>query len=229
MNTVLLIAVGSKYVDILIDKYNLLFNEANIIVYTDDTVKVKTNTDIADIREYTHTPFRYFDKYILTELITKEIKAPVLYIDVGRLDVLKKYKYHYFNADKVKSIYTNSNWEGYETAESLKNYKDQYLEDNYWNDILEYMVNEGATLNQVVPLLERIFIFPYSTIVSKLTVELERIRPVFERSSLSKTNIYTGIGNGEGLALGYAFSKLKCKTLYLRDLPIELKEPYNTI
>lgn len=229
MNTVLLIAVGSKYVDILIDKYNLLFNEANIIVYTDDTVKVKTNTNITDIREYTHTPFRYFDKYILTELITKEIKAPVLYIDVGRLDVLKQHKYHYFNADKVKSIYTNSNWEGYETAESLKNYKDQYLESNYWNDILEYMVNQGVTLNQVIPLLERIFIFPYSNIVSKVILELERIRPVFERSSLSKTNTYTGIGNGEGLALGYAFSKLKCKTLYLRDIPIKLKEPYNII
>lgn len=229
MNTVLLIAVGTKYVEMLIDKYNSLHNEAKVIVYTDDTVKVKMNTNIKDIREYKHTPFRYFDKYILTELVTREIKAPVLYVDVGRLDVLKKFKYHYFNADKVKDIYTNSNWEGYETAESLKNYKDRYLESNYWDDILEYMVKDGAILNQVIPLLERIFIFPYSTIVSKVILELEKIRPVFERSSLSKTNTYTGIGNGEGLALGYAFSKLKCKTLYLRDIPIELKEPYNII
>jgi len=131
--------------------------------------------------------------------------------------------------DKVNNVYTNSNWKGYETAERLKNYKDEYLESNYWDDILEYMVKEGTILDQVVPLLERIFIFPYSPIVSKVILELEKIRPVFERSSLSKINTYTGIGNGEGLALGYAFSKLKYKTSYLRDIPIELKEPYNII
>jgi hypothetical protein len=229
MNTVLLIAVGPKYVDILIEKYTLLHKESNIVVYTDNTAKVKKNTNITDIREYKLTPFRYFDKYTLTELITREIKAPVLYIDVGRLDVLKKFKYHYFNADKVNNVYTNSNWKGYETAESLKNYKGQYLEDNYWDDILEYMIKDGAILDQVIPLLERIFIFPYSPIINKVILELEKIRPVFERSSLSKINTYTGIGNGEGLALGYAFSKLKYKTSYLRDIPIELKEPYNII
>ena len=229
MNTVLLIASGKKYREILFNDYHLIKDQANIVVYTDNVDDIKSKINSIDVRQYTHQTFRYFDKYVLTHLLTKEINAPVLYVDVGRLDYLKSTNYLFFNSASINKVYTNSNWGGIANASELKNHKSEYYEENYWDNILEFITKQGINLKNVIPLLERLFIFPYSSITDKVIHELENIRPLFENNSKFKENVYNGIGNGEGLALGYAFTKLNYKNLYLRDIPVNLKEPYNII
>ena len=50
-----------------------------------------------------------------------------------------------------------------------------------------------------------------------LISELENLREIFQNNSLKKTNVYSGIGNGEGLALGYAITKSKIKLTHINQ------------
>jgi len=229
MNTVLLIAKGKKYTDILFRDYHLIADKAKLVVYTDNTNKVKERLTNLDVREYTESTFRYFDKYTLAYKLSQEIKKPVLYCDVGRLDVNAYVNFFNFDSTKIDSIFTNSNWQGVYSSKDLINLNSPYFEKGYWNNIVEYFENTGISPSKVVPYLERLFIFPYESWVSNVIHEVENIRELFENNSRNKTHVYPGIGNGEGLALGYALSKTKSKHKFLRDIPILTKQPYTII
>jgi hypothetical protein len=92
MNTLLVIAVGSKYTDLLINNYKYLLNRVEVVVYTDDKEKLNKAIPTADIRVYKESTFRYFDKYTLTHQLTKEKRSAVLYVDVGSGSPLARHK-----------------------------------------------------------------------------------------------------------------------------------------
>ena len=221
MNNVLIIAKGVKYIDILLRDYHLIEGRANFIIYTDEINRVKDSIPTADIRKYIPSTFRYFDKYSLTYLLTQEKQTPVLYLDVGRLNVDFYRALLDFKADKVEDIYTNSNWEGIESANELYNINLPYIEYGYFNNILDLIKSKKINLSKIVPLLERIFIFPFSLKLGSVIEELENLRTIFESNSINKQNVYAGVGNGEGLALGYALVKTGTKRFFLRDIPIQ--------
>ena len=52
--------------------------------------------------------------------------------------------------------------------------------------------------------LERIFVIPFKKSMNFLLDELEIVRELFENSK-TKENVYSGLGNGEGLGMGYAY------------------------
>jgi len=221
MNTLLTAAVGLKYQKILVDSYYELENEVNFVIYTDNVQYLKSKLSRCDIRKYKHTPFRYFDKYTLTYQLTREKKQPIIFCDAGRLNDPVYRKFFYFDKQKIDSIYTNSNWSDVENLVMLKTYTCPYFEDGYWNNIIEYFESTGINLLEIVPLLEQLFVFPYEDWVGDVIKELETNRLLFEKNSKIKQHIYTGIGNGEGIALSYALNKTKSKHKLLRDLPIK--------
>ena len=45
----------------------------------------------------------------------------------------------------------------------------------------------------------------------------ELIRPLFEHTSLTKHNVYDGIGNGEGLAIGYSILKSNDSLVHIAE------------
>lgn len=229
MNNVLVIAKGFKYVDILLRDYSLIEGRANVTVYTDAVDKVKTSTPFTDIREYESFTFRYFDKYSLTYLLTKEKQKPVLYVDVGRLNVDYYRTLLDFDTDKVKHIYTCSNWGGKQSAKALYNLNSPYTEYGYFNNILDFFESEKINLNKIIPLLERAFIFPFNSNTDKVIQEVEKLRTLFESNSINRQNVYSGLGNGEGLALGYALVKTNTESFFLRDVPIVPKTPTSII
>jgi hypothetical protein len=64
-------------------------------------------------------------------------------------------------------------------------------------------------------MIEYLIYFPYTTNISDILYDLERVKPIFEyQSILNKTYYYPGIGNGEGVALAY--------TLHKNNVPIDL-------
>ena len=154
-SNLLLIAKGDKYIDILIKNYKLIPNNYNLIIYTSNVDRVKFTIKTADVREYSHDVFRYFDKVSLTYDLTKEKNKPVLFIDVGRI------------------------------AET----------------------NQFFFLKKIPTILERMFVFPYNKKMEDFIIEFEKLRPLFEHASVTKKNVYSGIGNGEGLAFGYSAVK----------------------
>lgn len=221
MNNILVIAKGSDYIDTLLLNYKFLEGKANITVYTDNVNKVRKQITSADVREYKSKTFKYFDKYLLTNLLVKEKQEPVMYIDVGRITDKYYLTLINFNPNKIKNIFTNSNWEGINSAKELYNFDSPYTEYGYYNNILEYFESNKVNLNKVVPLLERVFILPYKDSTDKVINELENLRTIFESNSTDKQNVYAGVGNGEGLALGYALVKTDTKSFFLRDIPIQ--------
>ncbi len=222
MNTLLVIAVGSKYTDLLIENYKYLLNRVEVVVYTDDKEKLTKAIPTADIRIYNEDTFRYFDKYTLTHQLTKEKRRAVLYVDVGRIDIYLKSNRFISFPKNIKHMYTDSNWGGVPNASLLSDFKVSWLEDGYFNNIIEHFNNNRVNPKDITPLLERIFIIPYTSTVDKVIIELEKLRELFENNSKSKINTYTGVGNGEGLALGYALYKTDFKNRFLKDVPTQL-------
>jgi hypothetical protein len=186
--TILLIAFGKKYIDILLEDYKLIPKSYNLVIYTNDTNTVKTKLPSADVREYEESIFKYFDKISLTYKLTEEKNKSILYIDVGRLKEVPNLIWK-IDLDTVSN--------------DLVNHKSEYFEDTYWDNILSIFKSK-YDLNLIPTILERVFILPYNKKMKKFISVFEKLRPLFEHTSVSKRNVYKGIGNGEGLAMGYS-------------------------
>ena len=201
-SNLLLIAKGDKYIDILIKNYKLIPNNYNLIIYTSNVDRVKFTIKTADVREYSHDVFRYFDKVSLTYDLTKEKNKPVLFIDVGRIAETNQFIWK-LDINSINDIHHMGNWGKIKTAFDLKTHESEYFEKSYWDNILSYM-SSNIDLKKIPTILERMFVFPYNKKMEDFIIEFEKLRPLFEHASVTKKNVYSGIGNGEGLAFGYS-------------------------
>lgn len=222
MNTLHFIAKGTNYVNTLISIKDLVKDNFDLVIHTDETDRVKKHFKNADVREYNEHIFRYFDKYTLTYQVTVEKQKPVMYIDIGRISVTFMTNLPDFDENKISELYIPQHWGSVRTAKDLIGIRMPYFEDGYWDNVLDYF-KKTIKLQRIVPSLERVFVMPYSTDMQKVIKELEDIRELFENNSKSKQHVYKGIGNGEGLALGYALAKLNIKSHDLLRLPIKTK------
>tara|TARA_B110000459_G_scaffold164622_1_gene181913 strand:- start:1443 stop:2120 length:678 start_codon:yes stop_codon:yes gene_type:complete len=204
-SNLLLIAKGDKYIDILIKNYKLIPNNYNLIIYTSNVDRVKFTIKTADVREYSHDVFRYFDKVSLTYDLTKEKNKPVLFIDVGRIAETNQFIWK-LDINSINDIHHMGNWGKIKTAFDLKTHESEYFEKSYWDNILSYM-SSNIDLKKIPTILERMFVFPYNKKMEDFIIEFEKLRPLFEHASVTKKNVYSGIGNGEGLAFGYSAVK----------------------
>lgn len=212
---ILLIACGKKYVDKLLDNYNLISKDYNVTIYTSHLDILNKRIKDADIRYYEYDTFRYFDKFLLSHKLTKEKKESILYIDVGRLNEVPN-KFWHIDLPNTDEFHFMGNWGNLKTAADLVNHKSDYFEDGYWDNILKFL-SKKIELKSIPTILERVFIFPYNYSMDTLISELENLREIFQNNSLKKTNVYSGIGNGEGLALGYAITKSKIKLTHINQ------------
>jgi len=220
MNTLHFIAKGTSYVNYLIEDREYIGDKFDIVIHTDEPDRIKKFYKNADIRKYEQHVFRYFDKYTLTYKLVQEKKKPVMYIDAGRIRSIFSTDLPHFDEKKIYKIYTNSNWGGIKNAASLKNMKSTYYEDGYWDNILDYFEQQGLSLDKITPLLERVFVFPVNYELPLVIDKLESVRQLFEHNSKHKKHVYKGIGNGEGLALGYALAMCKISNLTIGQLPV---------
>lgn len=215
---ILLIAFGKKYVDILLKDYNKIPNNYNLIIYTDDVNKVKNTLKNSDVREYDKKVFSYFDKITLAYNLSNEKQKSILYIDVGRLNEIPN-KIWKLDLNNILDVHYLGNWGNIKTANDLINHESEYFEKTYWDNILSYF-KSNTDLKEIPTILERIFILPYTNKMKSFINEFEKLRPLFEHTSLSKENVYKGIGNGEGLAMGYSIVKTNNKLVHISESKI---------
>ena len=216
MNNLLLFAVGSEYVDLLVDYKKYIPSKFNIVVYTSDVNKIQKHLPNANVLEYKSDVFFYFDKFKYSIQMSNKLKESVLYVDVGRLCETPDYIWN-IKLDKVKNICFSATWGELDTADKLYDFKSSLFEDGYWNDLLDYFKNK-VDLSKVNLFLERVLIVPYKKSMELVLSELEEIREIFETLSKEKVNVYKGIGNGEGLGMGYVLTKI--------NEPFDLIEKY---
>lgn len=212
---ILLIAHGKKYIDILIDTYKLIPNNYKLVIYTSDVPTIKSVIKSADVREYNRNLFRYFDKVSLTYKLSIEKQTSIMYIDVGRLNEVPN-KAWKIDLNNITDIHYVGPWSNIKSAYDLVNHESEYFENGYWDNILSFLSTK-VDLKLIPTILERIFILPYNKKMEKFITSFEEIRPLFEHTSLTKNNVYNGIGNGEGLAMGYSSFISNIPLVYLTE------------
>ena len=74
----------------------------------------------------------------------------------------------------------------------------------YWRKLVWFWIENGFEYKQLKTIEEHCFYMPYHKQSEKLLYKIEHIKPIFEYISMTNKNPYSGIGNGEGLALSYA-------------------------
>lgn len=206
MNNLLLLAVTSEYVDLLIDYKKYIPSNYNVTIFTTDVKKVKKHIPTASVLEYPHDVFYYFDKFKYTIDLSNKLKQSIIYVDVGRLCETNEFIWNNDFSD-IQNICFSATWGEANVADKVYDMESSLFEKNYWVDVLDYMKTK-VDLSKVPVFLERILIVPYKKSMIKVLEELENIRYLFENLSRTKYNVYSGIGNGEGLGMGYVITKL---------------------
>lgn len=155
--------------------------------------------------KYPNKVFSFIDKLLFPLRLVEELKQPVLYIDADWFDFISDELILNFE-QKNEVLYYGSWPEG------------KYLGDtnfNYFEPLLTFFRKNGFEYSQLPLMIEYLIYFPYTTKISDILYDLERVKPIFEyQSILNKTYYYPGIGNGEGVALAY--------TLHKNNVPIDL-------
>lgn len=210
MTNILLLAVGDGYIDKLFKYYSKIPFDYNVTLYTSDKSKVDRiikENDITNcnVYDYGSSKFSYFDKFKLTINLANKLEETILYVDVGRIEEITDDIWQ-MDLSNIKNISFNSTWGGISSANDLINFQSEYLESNYFNNILDTF---DVDLKEVPVFLERVFIVPFKESMKTVLNELEIVRTIFEQNSKTKQNVYSGLGNGEGLGMGYVLTKLK--------------------
>lgn len=205
MNNLLLFAVGSEYVDLLVDYKKYIPSKFNTIVYTTDVGKIQKHLPNINVMKYKSDVFFYFDKFRYSIELSNKLKEAVLYVDVGRLCETNDAIWN-LDFNKIENICFTSTWGEINTANKLYDFKSSLFENGYWNELLNYF-KDKVDLNKVNLFLERVLVVPYKKSMELVLNELEGIRQMFETLSREKVNVYKGIGNGEGLGIGYVLAK----------------------
>ena len=222
-NILVLISVGNYYNDLLVKDFSLLEDKAKIVIFTDKVSELEPKLkNKAEILPYKSKVFKYFDKFYLTYNIAQREKQPVAYLDVKRLNYIYNYNLFNFDNNKIDCIYRQGAWQDIPNSSILYNLDSKYFEKGYWNNIIEFMENKGLDITKIIPFLERCFVVPYVNF-DKVIESLKEIQPLFEENSLNKENVYSGIGNGEGLALGYSLLISNVDSKLINNIPSKLK------
>ena len=196
-----------QYYGLINENYylHIICNSNTDVDFKDQFEKVKTVT-YRDIHR-----FNYFNKLYETLKIGLTNTCPVVYMDVKRIPLFGRMNINNKAVEEFNNPLILGNWgPGINSAEKLIGHKSKYFEDGYWEEILNIFIRNGVSLDSIVPVLEQMIVFPSKIPHLKIYQELKLIEPFF--ISNVKRSVYKGIGNGEGLALGYVFAKLGIKT-----------------
>lgn len=197
-----LISVGEKYTNECLPHIQFFLDKGW-------DVRVLTNTpnqfNNCTTYEYPNKVFSYFDKLLFPLRISEKEKSGVLFIDADEIGnfihladvdftnqtefmVYDYWRYHY---DGMRYIW-----------DTFIQYDDIYFEPllSYWNSI-EFDYSKLKTM------WEGVYYYPSLDKTNSVLYDIECIKPIFEYMSIIKSHPYSGIGNGEGLALSYCLHK----------------------
>lgn len=197
-----LISVGEKYTnECILHIKCFLDKQWDIRVLTDTPILF----DGCTTYEYPNKVFSYFDKLLFPLRISEKEKSGVLYVDADEIenfihladsdfskyDEFMVYDYWRYHSNEMRYIW-----------DTFVQYDDVYFEPlvSYWN-LIDFDYSKLKTI------WEGLYYYPYSDKTNNVLHDIECIKPIFEYMSIIKNNPYSGMGNGEGLALSYCLDK----------------------
>jgi hypothetical protein len=235
MKTIALISVGSDYNGVpyyihCVDKIKQLILEFNFDVRVlTDTPNEFENIGCT-IYPYHNKIFNYFDKFFFSFSLIKELNRSVTYIDCDYIDYLlkiEKYR-NLFSEEKVLyltywSVKISKEWISYQ-------YFKDFVNDKWSTPIVEFLEYEKYDFLNLETIHERLFYFPFGLDYEKIQYTLEKIKPIFDYTSIynkkaSKDLLY---GHGEGLALSYSLDVNNIKKERIENQQL-FREKYDVI
>lgn len=190
-----IIAFGDDYIDKALPHISKFTDNGwDVNVLTDKPEKFK----ICNTEYYQDKIFSYFDKLLFPLRLIEKHNTPVLYVDADwvmniNLNFIKTFK----GGDEFLYLYSWPN----------SDYFDDYADNIYFTKILDFWIKNGFDHTKLPTILEWFYFIPQHKHISNIIYDIEKIKPVFEYSSLHYKTDYPGIGNGEGLALSYILKK----------------------
>jgi hypothetical protein len=160
---------------------------------------------------YENKIFSYFQKILFPLKITEKYKSGVLYMDSSVL--LQIPDEFILNFKECDDFLYYGTWPMTESFKCLET-------DPYFKYLIEFFNREGVnTQEYLLPIIEWIYYIPYNQDkIYNLIFDTERIKPVFEFTSIMCGSKYVGIGSGEGLGLSYVLDKNGIKTKKFQNL-----------
>jgi hypothetical protein len=190
-----IVAFGDKYIDNAIPHIlKFIENGWDVHILTDKPQKFK----IGVTHYYPNKIFSYFDKLLFPLRLMEEYNVSVAYVDADWIQNIGNDFVTTFKGDDEFLFYDN--WPNGEHFED-------YQKDTYFTKIIDFWDKTGFNYNKLTTILEWFYFIPYQKQVGDLIYDVEKIKPVFEYSSFYYDTKYSGIGNGEGLALSYILKK----------------------
>ena len=221
-NTAVLLAVGEKFTDLLIEniqKFNSDLWDFHILTDQPERLKEMIIFEKYNIYKYHNAIFSYFDKLLFTLRILNEKKVNVLCLDVDKLHLLSE-DFKTINHDYEEfRFYSENRWAPYFSR--LKN-------NGSWNIVYKYFKYVDLDVNNIRNFWEEILYFPYQVFKNyQFLVDIETLKPIFEYRTIVDGWSRPCLGEGEGIALGYLIEKyrLECKKfdcqVFINDNPFD--------
>jgi len=199
-NILTVCAVGDKYVENTlssIDRFSS--NHWDIHILTDKPNKfTKFKTYL-----YTNTVFSYFDKLLFSLNVVKNTGIGVTLIDADKLHLISdKFIQESHNYSEFK-YYSINRWAPYFSNIQFN---------GGWKIVYEYFKYLDMDTSKIKNFWEEVFYFPYSIFHHhQLNKDLETLKPIFEYRSIIDEWPRPGLGEGEGVAIGFLLEKYKFK------------------
>ena len=184
-----LVAVGDVYNKYIFSSIEKLSEKYDLCILTDSPLRIY---GVLDVEIYTSKIFTYFAKLTFSIRMAIKHKRGVYYCDINKLHELDNINV----TDEYQFTYIRE-W-------PKLTYFSQMENEMYWRKLVWFWIENGFEYKQLKTIEEHCFYIPYHKQIEKLLYKIEHIKPIFEYISMTNKNPYSGIGNGEGLALSYA-------------------------
>jgi len=193
-------AVGKSYNNILLEFLKSRFSkEFNIFILTDrPELYPSYNTDL-----YYKLTFNYFDKITYGINIVNRIKEPGFIVDSDDLLNFENLYSKFDTSSNMVQYLQHWNKEG-----TLNTILPEH--EHFWEFMNDYLLKENISNKDIYMILEKVFFLPKRN-YSNFLKYFESLRYNFEKNSRENGMHKNGVGNGEGVAFGYALLKSKIK------------------
>jgi hypothetical protein len=198
-----IIAVGEEHRKNFLNNIKYIDKESTIYLQSDEIIEVE-GYNIYNIPPTNKGVYNYFEQYYFAIFIAQCIKQQVIYADADKLiDAIK--------ASRITpddNFYVQSAWKG------------PWYSKAYWSKAIKYMESLGVDPTEVTPVLEQVGILPYNSYLKDIVLDLKAAEKLWIEIG-SEDNSFSGIGNGQGLALGLSFKLRGIKPIQIENIRIK--------
>lgn len=191
-------AVGARYQDEVLKNLHKFDLERWEIHLETDNVKRFEGIEGIKAYKYPNIIFSYFDKLLFVLKIIEQENCGALWFDADKLWLVDTEFLKHDHQYESFTYLSKNRWAPYFWEEKFQ---------GTWSIIREYFNYLEVDPRQIVNIWEEVWYMPYHWSNSNMRVDLEMLRVIFHYRSVIDEWGRPGMGEGEGIALGFIVDK----------------------